>query len=393
MQANRFSPLVAWALALCCLLAGLAVFGTDLGGDANRYVGTGRQLWKGILGDAEFGPLTVWQLFYFIPNLLISAGDRWIGEAFYGVSIGLNMAVFSTMIALLFALWMHYSKRPPGWRFVGLALIFMFGLTTEVVRYNYAAYSSDILAMSWIGVCWYMLGHAVLRSSTRHWVGAFAVAAVALFLRPTGVVVMSLVIAAALYVGLHWRLRSPIVLAAVLIVLPALFAVAIWPYIITLNMEGVVWADRVVPNDVYNKYIGGVVVGIRPDTYVVNPDSYGDFIEITLRRFSYYFIPLRSGYSLPHLAVNIAYIAYLWFLLYSGWRSLRAAGPPAARLAFVVVLGSYYFGAFHAMTFVEDWRYELPLWPGLWLLAGFGLLGRLGMLDKERIGSTEGSGS
>jgi len=204
---------------------------------------------------------------------------------------------------------------------------------------------------------------------------------------------MSFVIAAALYVGLYRQLRSPIILAAVLIALPALFAVAIWPYIITLNMEGVAWADRIVPNDVYNKYIGGVVVGIRRDTYVANPDSYGDFIEITLRRFSDYFFPLRSGYSLPHLGVNIAYIAYLWFLLYSGWRSLRTAGPPAARLAFVVVLGSYYFGAFHAMTFVEDWRYELPLWPGLWLLAGFGLLGRLGMLDKEQIGSAERSGS
>ena len=104
MPANRFTPLIAWALVLCCLLTGLAVFGTDLGGDANRYVGNGRQLWSGILGEAEFGSLTVWRLFYLLPNLLISAGDRWIGEAFYGVSIGLNMAVFSTMIALLFSL-------------------------------------------------------------------------------------------------------------------------------------------------------------------------------------------------------------------------------------------------------------------------------------------------
>ncbi|MDH3377593.1 MAG: hypothetical protein OEQ39_11640 [Gammaproteobacteria bacterium] len=393
MQANRYIPIAAFALALCGLFVGLLAFGTDLGGDANRYVGNGRQLWNGILGEAELGPLTVWQLFYLVPNLLISAGDRWIGEAFYGVSIGLNLAAFSTMVALLFALWTHYAKRPPGWRFVALALILMFALTTEVVRYNYAAYSSDILAMSWIGVCWYALGHAVLRRSMRCWLGAFAVAAVALFVRPTGVAVMSLVIAAALYVGLHRRLRSPVVLAAALIVLPALFAVTIWPYIITLNMEGVAWADRIVPNDVYNKYIGGVVVGIRPETYVVNPGSYGDFIEITLRRFSYYFVPLRSGYSLLHLGVNIAYIVYLWFLLYSGWRSLRAAGPPAARLAFLVVLGSYYFGVFHAMTFVEDWRYELPLWPGLWLLAGFGLLDRLGMLDIEGIGSAARSGS
>ena len=100
--------------------------------------------------------------------------------------------------------------------------------------------------------------------------------------------------------ALYRRLRSPAVLAAVLIVLPALFAVAIWPYIITLNMEDVAWADRIVPNDVYNKYLGGVVVGIRLETYVVNPDSYSDFIEITLRRFGYYFIPLRNGYSLPH---------------------------------------------------------------------------------------------
>ena len=175
MQANRFTPLVVWALALCGLLAGLAVFGTHLGGDANRYVGNGQQLWNGILGEAEFGSLTVWRLFYLIPNLLISAGDRWIGEAFYGISIGLNMVAFSTMVALLFALWTHYSKSPPGWGFVGLALILMFALTTEVVRYNYAAYSSDILAMSWIGVCWYALAHAVLRGSTQHWVGAFAV--------------------------------------------------------------------------------------------------------------------------------------------------------------------------------------------------------------------------
>ncbi len=158
-------------------------------------------------------------------------------------------------------------------------------------------------------------------------------------------------------------------------------------------MEGVAWADRIVPNDVYNKYLGGVVVGIRPETYVVNPGTYSDFIEITLRRFGYYFIPLRNGYSPPHLVVNIAYIAYLCFLLYSGWRSLRTAGPQAARLAFLVVLGSYYFGVFHAMTFVEDWRYELPLWPGVWLLAGFGLMDKLGMLDSERIRSAEHDGS
>ncbi len=117
---------------------------------------------------------------------------------------------------------------------------------------------------------------------------------------------------------------------------------------------------------------------MRFDTYVHDPKSYGDFVAIAVLRFAYYLVPLRKGYSLAHVFLNVTYLTVLVWALTTAVRSFRPVSRETASLVFMLFLTTYYFALFHVMTFVEDWRYQLPMWPSLWILAGYGVMMRLG---------------
>lgn len=375
---------MAFLACLGVLAAGYLHFGFEMGGDAARYVGTGKRLLQSLtttpFSDLDLGLKTS---LYLIPNLLLGGGTLVFGERFALLSVGLNALAFSAVVLLLFRLWVRYAAPKVPLIFLPLGLYVPLGLPADVTKHVYSALSSDVLALSLIGFFWVCLSRAIVSRSRAHWWAAWALALVSVITRPTGLVIVAFIAIAAAYV---WAMRrtpagvaSGLANAAVLL-LPALAALLLWPYLVYLHGRGASWMHELtsaLPGWIVYGYHRGVVVNRLVETYLPAPVSYWDYVSISLHRLVYYVTPFRPGYSTAHTLVNAAYVVFMLWASIAGWKGLRRGGTGSAALAVLLLAFSGYFALFHSMTLVDDWRYQLPLWPSLWILAGFGVLVRL----------------
>ncbi len=383
-MSHRSIVFIAFLACLGVLAAGYLHFGLEMGGDAARYVGTGKRLLQSLattpVSDTEPGLKTS---FYLIPNLLLGGGTLAFGERFAPLSVGLNALAFSVFVLLLFQLWTHYAAPRVPLIFLPLGLYVPLGLPADVTKHVYSALSSDVLALSIIGVFWVCLSRAIVSRSSAHWWAAWALALVSVITRPTGLVVVAFIAIAATYVWVMRRAPAGVgrgLANAALLLLPALAALLLWPYLVYLHGRGASWMHEltsVLPGWIMHTYHRGVVVNRLVETYLPAPVSYWDYLSISLHRLAYYVTPFRPGYSTAHTVLNAAYVVFMLWASTAGWTGLRRGGTGSAALAVLLLAFSGYFALFHSMTLVDDWRYQLPLWPSLWILAGFGVLVRL----------------
>jgi hypothetical protein len=121
----------------------------------------------------------------------------------------------------------------------------------------------------------------------------------------------------------------------------------------------------------------GAVVEARPDTYTPPPVTWLDVTSLIGKRVVYFFVFSADGLSRAHVMANAAiYVpTYLLALVAIGAalsqrRPVSLAEQRAVGLTVLAIAG---FAVMHAVTIVDfDWRYRVPVYPALFLLAGLG---------------------
>lgn len=125
------------------------------------------------------------------------------------------------------------------------------------------------------------------------------------------------------------------------------------------------------------QYAAGEVVSARPETFHADPRSVADFASITADRLVHFFVFSASDFSLGHTLANAAFFLPAYALgglalaagatgrggFSSGQRDVQLAAA-----AFILLTAG-----FHALLQVDfDWRYRAPILPHLILLAAAG---------------------
>ncbi|VAX24837.1 hypothetical protein MNBD_NITROSPINAE02-238 [hydrothermal vent metagenome] len=371
LPANKIG-LPVFILSSAILAAGALKYSIYTGGDYERYISLGNDFWNYFFtGDPEKLPrLSLWAICYFIPNLIIAGGVKVFGSSFHPIFVCFNISLYSIMTVLFFKVWSPGSGDRLDWKLGAIGFALIFGLPTEVLSHNYNVLS-DVIFLTATGAVCYFLANAVLLRSGRDWRYAFAAGFVTVFIRPPGLMIIVFLTIAAVYVYLAVKIKNKALAPAVLIIGPACFALLVWPALNYFKVTKSGLFEKIYPASIRYYYESGMVVAERPEMYLPPPEEYFDYVHIVVNRLFYYFYPLRETYSTIHNVYLLIYAVLIVSLIYMGWRKLAGVGVNGANLAFLLFLLSFYFGLFHSMLFVEDFRYQLPSLPPLWMLAGF----------------------
>jgi len=363
----------AFSISFVALAIGAAKYGVTAQGDYLRYIGFGNRLWDFILtGKVDPQPwINLWVILYLVPNLLISGGNTIFGVYFPAVWALFNIFLYSSMTAIYFQSWDHNSGDKINVKLLIVGLGLIFGLSKDILMLNYWVLS-DILFLFTVAVACYYFCNAALYGSKKHWRITFAVSFISIFIRPVGLALFGFISLAALYMYLIKVYSRQAIFTTLLILLPAIFALILWPYVAYQKSLHNGAAYSFYPDTVHVYYESGMVVAERPELYLPHPEIYLDYVHITINRLFYYFYPLRDSYSEFHNVYLVGYIIFLFTFMALGRRRLIKLAPNGRHVAMLLVLSCYYYGLFHSMLFVEDFRYQLPSLPSLWLLAGYG---------------------
>lgn len=374
----RALPYLAVIACLVILVPCYVYFGSQLSGDADRYIARGTAVIGFLMGKGTHVNPDARTWLYLWTNLLSAAGDLLWGRRFAGISVMMNIGAFSIVVFLVYRVWTGGYAGRVGFTGAVLTLYTLVGLPAEVLKQLFFAMSSDVVAMLLEGIFLYCLIKAVLKGTTGSWIWTWVLAFLSVFARPAGVVLIVLTAAATLYLSISGRdseSRGDKAGLALLFVVPAALTFVAWPYL--LQLDNVTWAQKLVgslPFWITDAYSRGVVIKGDPATWINPPATYWGYLHIILDRLLYYVLPLRLGFSIPHAVLNIVYILFLTWAGSAGWRRLRRRRDAYSRLAPILLACSCYFALFYAVMVVDAFRYQLPFWLPLWILAGFGIL-------------------
>lgn len=378
---TKHIPYVLLIVSLVLSSCFLFIFGDTVGGDKPRYLDLGERVFSLLSGDLTLADMTLtsWDIFFLLPNILIYSGHVLFGEYFHQISIAINVTVFcwliSTTVKRLFSFSAIGNKLP----LIGLGLIvyIFWGIPAEVVKYTYNAHSPDIIAMVIYGLvllnCIQHYQQAKQNSKNKkHLIIACVLAAASVFTRPAGIVPL-VIVAIAICWEFNW-FKSRTSRITIFLIIPTLIAFVVWPwwafYMATNHFDDVSFGLQLA---LFN-YMDGSVLSERPETNIQNVNSALDYAWITVLRAGYYLVPLRGAFSISHFLANSAYVIFTLYFIASGWRYLMKKSQVEINILWLITLQAYYFALLHAMTQVDDWRYELPLWPSVWILSLFGII-------------------
>ena len=127
----------------------------------------------------------------------------------------------------------------------------------------------------------------------------------------------------------------------------------------------------------YHWFYEGAVIKKRPHTYMAIPESTLDIVLIELARLIQFFRFTTPMFSPIHNIVNVISFIPLYTLVAVGiWRTItllyRRRQIDSIGILSIVFIGSA--AIFHSMTLIDyDWRYRLPCYPPIFLLAAGGV--------------------
>ena len=347
----------------------LLAFGVHQSGDANRYIGRGTWLWTNLI-DGNGGVLfdSLWTILYLVPNLFISALVYLNPENAAVLSVLSNVILYGALILFMVSTWAGTSSTNLNLLVAFASLLLFFGLPGEITKYLGFYYSSDILFLCLSGYALAALAKGYLQNDPLLIAVAIMTGLVCVFTRPPGVITFLVIIISILF-GVFYLTKTFIALA---ILAPLIIAVIVWPYYINLLLIENKEVSSGMGYVLYN-YKYGVIVSGYDRSYIRPPDGMLGYSYMTILRMAYYLIPFRIGYSIPHVITNLLYLSFFGLCFYRGFTILARRGAPGKRVLITALLYVFWMTLFHSMTQVEDWRYELPIWPALWLIAGYGI--------------------
>lgn len=142
--------------------------------------------------------------------------------------------------------------------------------------------------------------------------------------------------------------------------------VILWPFI---------FGKSYVRDCVIAAYREGMVIHGRLHTYHQAPITLGDYIFVTLDKLIHYFYFSDKLFKFHHRIMNYVIFVPMYSLFILGIiGTVKKIASQNRRslvaLALIVIIG---FSLFHAMTSMDyHWRYRLPIFPYLLLVAGIG---------------------
>lgn len=409
----RLSMLAAF-VSLAILLAGLTVFAPRTSVDTHRFVEFGQSLvdaYHGVCAtedcDLHADPMYPG---YIVSSLYLhSIVTTFPGSAPTATAV-FNSLLFAVVTFLVFRVWQRLSPvtefRPIVSLVVGLYVLF--GLP-DVAMWSYWMLSESLFLLAVVSVV-YSVTRALMSGSATAWVTAAMLATCGFFVRPTGVVLLPLVFAAFLLSGYGRSGVSHAPRWFMILALAGIFvAFVVGPLVVHLVLSG---SDAFAALPAYFHRLlkqaawffrEGWIIADQPDSYVATPETILDIVGMSLRRFAYYYLPVKTSFSSFHNIVNAVYLIVAvggggW-----GFRILCHRSRQTASVALWLVLFALCYGLLHSLTIVSyEWRYQVPAMVPLWILAGVGLMTIFGRraksismdvpnappVDRERDGST-----
>jgi len=396
--------LLAAIASLSILAAGLAVFDPRESVDTRRYLELGERLAAAWRSDCGADPCDLERSTMF-PSYVVSSFYLWSIDRLFPDSPLIaaavaNMVLFAFATALVFRTWLLLPQ--PGSTDAGLTLCVglcvIFGMPI-VPLWSYWMLSETLFLLIVAGFILSVV-QALIRRRPVYWAMAAVIACIGVFTRPPGLLLPFLLLAAFM---LAWRSCNPVTVrkrTTGLALLGAGMAFIVIPLFFSIFTGDTSFAGYL-PEHIRFKilqaahfYREGWVVADQPDTYVSNDGSFTDYLWITVRRFAYYFLPIKSTFSLPHNLLNAVYLMLALPGLLVGVRNLLRTGKQTTETACWLLLTALLFGLLHSVTLVSyEWRYQVPAMVPLWLLAGVGLMslaenGRQRLAARKRVGKS-----
>ena len=200
---------------------------------------------------------------------------------------------------------------------------------------------------------------------------------VAFFYRPTTIILIPMLFAAFLiaYQGQH-RVLVTKYFFALMFVLGCATLIG-WAWYIN---QPDLWESNFFSKPIsrfYHWFYEGAVIKKRPHTYMATPESTLDIVLIELARLIQFFRFTTPMFSPIHNIVNAISFIPLYSLVAVGvWRTIillyRSRQIDSIGILSIVFIGSA--AIFHSMTLIDyDWRYRLPCYPSIFLLATGGV--------------------
>jgi len=372
---TRRLPYLAGGLSLALLLVGVAVVGPRIGGDTPRYTEGGAALWSSLIaGDLQRVPATYW--IYTVPMLIIGGGHILFGDRLPLIFVLLNCILFSGVVVLQFSIWNRIVQLRSLPR-AAAAFVIVAGLG-QIMGLPYVTYwnyfvLSEILFLAVVACFWSPLVDAVLGNDRQRWRRAGVFAAIAVPVRPEGPLVAGVWLGARVYANATGVFRRFI--EAGMFLVPGLCALALFPAFAYSKTQGADVPWFLAPDLLVGYFRSGVVVIARPETYMPAPDSYLEFVQISLVRLAYFYLPFYPGFSFLHKVVCVIWSCCMATFVIAGFRYLRRAGGRHVRLAVLAVWFAWIFGLMRTVFVVDfDWRFQLPPLVAAWIVGGCGIL-------------------
>lgn len=200
---------------------------------------------------------------------------------------------------------------------------------------------------------------------------------VACFYRPTALILIPMLFAALViaYQGQHRVLVTQYFLA-LMCVLGCITLIG-WAWYIN---QTDLWQSNFFSESIsrfHHWFYEGAVIKKRPHTYMATPESTLDIVLIELARLIQFFRFTTPMFSPMHNIVNaISFIPLYGLAMVGVWRTInllyRSRQIDSIGILSIVFIGSA--AVFHSMTLIDyDWRYRLPCYPPIFLLATGGV--------------------
>jgi len=365
----RASVLFSAASALILAVSGAWV-GVGRSGDSQRYIDRGERLLatsplEYIAGTAD---VDGFDILFLIPNVVNAVGERVFGGAFPVMSVALNILIYMLVIVVVLETVRRYFSAQALFSpaILCISLPLFFGLPTEALVYLYDSHGSDFLALLVQMVFVIYLGRFVVNASTSDGLMLLVIGCASLFARPSGLVFLVVAVGALIVNQYRPECAAKLVYRASFGALTLSFL--IWSSIVwwlkNTRFQSLDWGLRTI----VDRFSRGLIVTGRDNLIIAGMESYLDYLTLMVLRFVHYFVPLRMGYSPEHAIFNSFFVLTAIVGLVS--LCSRAARLDSRRRVLIAWMFSSiaFLGLLHAATQVEDWRYQLPVWPLLSIL-------------------------
>jgi hypothetical protein len=216
------------------------------------------------------------------------------------------------------------------------------------------------------------------RAGLKIWIIILVLCLAALFYRPVAIPLFAITVLVVILTRIHC------VKSRIQILKRVTFLLGICIILATIVQTAVV--KQLVQDDVSLPSMGqvitqfyrdGVVISDRPLTYHAPPESYVDYLLISLDRLVRFFDFTAATYSFKHQLFNALFFVPLYFFaLMTVYRLFQNETPWTAEKLWLGWLSLYFitfFAVFHSLTQLDyDWRYRLPCFPQIMILACLG---------------------